>query len=212
MTHSGKIIRTMGMFVLTLAISLPAACAPSPTQTPDIQPSPVSTTPPVIEATSLPAESQEYRNETLGFSFIYPLGALVTEASDQQSILITFPIHPDTNVLEEQASVTVQTSTPCISPLTEGRDPSQLNEQEVVFNGVKFLRHSFNGAAAGTTAVMASYTTEKDAQCLIFSFVLKTFDPANLDPKAFPTPPAMVDWQEEVRGFDEMVSTFTWLK
>ena len=38
----------------------------------------------------------------------------------------------------------------------------------------------------------------------------RTFDPANLDPTRFPTPPVKVDWKAEAQSFEAVVATFVW--
>jgi len=100
----------------------------------------------------------------------------------------------------------------CASPLAQGWDPGELAPETVEVNGISFLRQTHSGVAAGTSAVWVTYTARRDQRCAGLGYVLRTFDPANLDPTRFPTPPAAVDWRSKVQGFEAMVATFTWLR
>jgi hypothetical protein len=153
--------------------------------------------------------TMEYRNENLGFSLMYPSNLQLTENPDGSSALLLFPLNTGTNVSSEKISMDFSRPLPCTSSLAEGRDPSTLDGREVVLDGIPFLRQSFTGAAAGSTHTLVSYAGTIDSKCIVFNFELVTFDPANLDPTAFPNPPVAIDSQAQVDLFDSLMSTFT---
>ncbi len=80
-----------------------------------------------------------------------------------------------------------------------------------MLSGTSFLRQTHSGVAAGTSTVWVAYTTEREGRCVSLGYELSTFDPANLDPTRFPTPPVSVDWQARIKGFEAIVATFAWL-
>jgi hypothetical protein len=153
-----------------------------------------------------------YRNEVFGFTFMYPSGAILTETPDKRDVSITFPNNGNTNVIEEQVLVAVRSSLPCINPLAEEMPSVQLSEREIILHGLKFLQQKSGGVALGTAITTEAYLTEQNQQCITFQFILKTFDPANLDPTAFPDPPIAINWQKEVEMFEGIVSTFSVIK
>ena len=99
----------------------------------------------------------------------------------------------------------------CASPLAEGWTAEDLSPETVVLNGTSFVRQTHSGVAAGTSTAWAGYTTERDGRCVSIGYELSTFDPGNLDPTRFPTPPVSVDWQARVQGFEAVITTFAWL-
>jgi hypothetical protein len=153
-----------------------------------------------------------YRNEVFGFTFMYPSGAILTETPDKRDASITFPNNGNTNVIEEQVLVAVRSSLPCSNPFVEEMPSAQLSESEVNLHGLMFLKQKSGGVALGTAITTEAYLTEQNQQCITFQFILKTFDPANLDPTAFPDPPIAINWQKEVKMFEGIVSTFSVLK
>lgn len=177
--------------------------------TPSLSPNPTHSTP---NPAGTMFEKLEYRNEAFGFSFLYPSTVILTETADKRAILLIFPLPLNTNLIEERLEVKVQNSPPCRTSLAEGREPGQLNDQSITINDLNFLRQNFTGAATGTTTEMVAYLTERDEICISFDFLLRTFDPGNLDPTAFPDAPTMIDGANEIELFEEIVSTFSWLR
>ena len=125
---------------------------------------------------------------------------------------ITFPPDPAANVVEEIITLygAVGADT-CSSPISAGWAGEELTPETVVLNGISFLRQAHTGVAAGTSSIWVAYTTEREGRCVSLGYELRTFDPANLDPTRFPTPPATVEAEERIRTFESMVATFTWL-
>jgi hypothetical protein len=152
--------------------------------------------------------SLEYSNTSLGFSIMYPSNLQLTETPDGSGAALEFPLDPGTNVSSETISMDFSRPLPCTSSLAEGRDPSTLDEREVVLDGTSFLRQTFTGAALGSTHTLVSYAGTVGDHCLVFTFELVTYDPATLDPTAFPNPPHAVDPQAQVALFDEIMTTF----
>jgi len=156
---------------------------------------------------------QVFVSEELGFQLAMPNAGTLTAGEGSALATITFPADPGTNVVEEVISISgVQGEPGCASPLAEGWSPEELSPETVEVNGVPFLRQTHSGAAAGTSSVWVAYTTEREGRCVSLGYELRTFDPANLDPTRFPTPPVSVDAAARIRGFEEMVATFTWLR
>jgi len=203
-------------FVLILGLAS-AACAIPSTMPPEVAtsvplPTQPSAVPPEV-AIAAPEGWSFYRNEELGFGFAYPAAGALTSGEGQTLATIAFPVDPSTNVVEEAVSLSVTgVSQPCASPLGEGFAPEELAPEDVERNGIPFLRQTRSGVAAGTSSTWVAYSTARDGSCVSLGYVLRTFDPANLDPTRFPTPPATVDWQGKVQDFEAMVATFTWFR
>ena len=196
---------------------LAAACTLTPNPPPATQavktPVPELPTTPGIGDVSAPQGWSTYRNEELAFGFAYPASGLLAPGEGEILATISYPPDLAANVLEETVLVGgLAGSETCASPLAQGWEPGELAPETVEVNGVSFLRLTHFGVAAGTSAVWVAYTAHRDQRCASLGYVLRTFDPANLDPTRFPTPPAAVDWQSKVQGFEAMVATFTWLR
>jgi hypothetical protein len=149
----------------------------------------------------------------MGFAFAYPDSGMLSDGAGIILATVTFAADPATNVVEERVSVSgVQGEPECTSPLAEGWAPGDLSPQTVEVNGITFLRQTHSGVAAGTSSVWVAYSTQRDQRCVSLGYELRTFDPANLDPTRFPSPPATVDVGERIRGFEAMVATFAWFR
>jgi hypothetical protein len=153
-----------------------------------------------------------YRSDALGFAFAFP-GAGTLDASEGTALAtIEFAADPLTNVVREVISVSADAGADtCASPLAEGWTAEDLSPETVVLHGTSFVRQTHSGVAAGTSIVWVAYSTERDGRCVSLGYELSTFDPANLDPTRFPTPPVGVGWQARVQGFEAVVATFVWL-
>ncbi len=196
---------------------LAAACTLTPNPSPASQavetPVPELPPTPALADVSAPQGWSTYRNEELAFGFAYPASGVLAPGEGDILATIGYTPDPTTNVLEETILVSglagVET---CISPLAQGWAPGELAPETVEVNGVSFLRQMHSGVAAGTSAIWVAYTTQQNERCASLGYVLRTFDPANLDPTRFPTPPAAVDWRSKAQGFEAMMATFTWLR
>ncbi len=200
---------------LLLVVALVCAgCTPA-THSPTAMDDPTVVATPDASASYTPAPQgwQVFVSEELGFQLAYPDTGTLTAGEGSALSTITFPADPGSNVVEEVVSISgVQGEPGCASPLAEGWSPGELSPETVEVNGVPFLRQTHSGAAAGTSSIWVAYSTQRDQRCASLGYQLRTFDPANLDPTRFPTPPVSVDAADRVRGFEELVATFTWLR
>ncbi len=202
------------VFLAVVVIALTAtACGLTPTVAPVTPPASVDVpSTPTGTDISAPEGWAIYRNDSLGFGFAYPPAGRLAAGEGVTTATIDFAADPATNVLLEAISVSGEASgEACASPLAEGWTAEELSPETVVLSGTSFLRQTHSGVAAGTSKVWVAYTTEREGRCVSLGYELSTFDPANLDPTRFPTPPVSVDWQARVEGFEAMVATFMWL-
>jgi len=162
---------------------------------------------------SAPEGWDTFRSDELEFGFAYPASGRLAAGEGVSLATIDFAADPATNVVEEVISVSgAEGAGSCASPLAQGWALDELAPKTVGVNGVSFLRQTHSGVATGTSTLWVAYTTQSDERCVSLGYELRTFDPANLDPTRFPTPPVSVDWQARVRGFEAIVATFTWLR
>ncbi len=190
-----------------------AACSPGPAVSPTI-PSPTMNVPSTQAGADIHAPEgwNTYRSDALGFGLAYPAPGTLAPGEGNRLATIEFAPDPRTNVVREVISVSSDAGTDtCTSPLAEGWTAEDLSPQTVGLNGISFLRQTHSGVAAGTSTAWVAYSTERNERCVSLGYELSTFDPANLDPTRFPTPPVSVDWQARVRDFEAVVATFTWL-
>jgi hypothetical protein len=191
-----------------------AACAPAPTLTPTI-PSPATPLPPTQAGADIHAPEgwDTYRSDALGFGFAYPPPGTLAAGEGTTLATIDFALDLATNVVREVISVSGDAGADtCASPLAEGWTAEDLSPETVMLNGISFLMQTHSGVAAGTSTEWVAYSTERKGRCVSLGYELSTFDPANLDPTRFPTPPVSVDWQAKVQGFEAIVATFVWLR
>jgi hypothetical protein len=183
------------------------ACIPDPAS---------QANPPLSQARSqdLPGTGLiSYTDDFVGFSFMYPSTATLQEGSTEGTRGITYLNDTSTNVIEAYISVTSQTnSAPCVSPVAKGWAPTDLETERVELGGTPFIKQSHSGVAAGTSITWVVYTTERDERCVGLAFALSTFDPGNLDPTRFPDPPTSIDIHQAFLNFEDIVSTFRWLR
>lgn len=199
--------------VLVFALTT-SACGLSSTVAPTILPATLEMPPAQARPDITAPEGWEvFRSDEAGFGFAYPVSGSRTAGEGATLATIDFPADPATNVVQEVISVSAaEGAGACASPLAEGWATDELAPQTVEVNGVAFLRQTRSGVAAGTATVRVAYTTQREGRCVSLGYELRTFDPANLDPTRFPTPPVSVDWQARVEGFEAIVSTFVWLR
>lgn len=192
-----------------------AACASSPSDAatpaglPVPSPTPAQATPEAVIAA--PPGWLVYRDEDIGFA--YPSGLTLAGEQGDLRASLSFPVDPATNVVEETVSVSVgRTASPCVSPLGAGLNPTELSPQTVERSGIPFLREGRSGVAAGTASRWVAYSAAQDGVCVSLGYTLRTFDPGNLDPTQFPNPPEPVAWEARVAVFEQILSTFVWLR
>jgi len=199
------------VYVPVLVIALAAtACGPTSTVAP--------VTPPVTVVLTQAVEIHApegwgtYRSDALGFGFAYPPSGTLAAGEGTALATIEFAIDPATNIVREVISVSGDAGADtCASPLAGGWMAEDLSPETIVLNGISFLRQGHSGVAAGTSTVWAAYSTERNGRCVSLGYELSTFDPANLDPTRFPTPPASVSWEDREPVFEQLVATFVWL-
>ena len=204
-----RVLSFFALFVLaTTACGLTSTVAPA-TPLPSL---PLPATQAAADI-SAPEGWDTYRSRALGFGFAYPATGMVAAGEEIMLATIDFAPDPATNVVREVISVSGDEDVEaCSTPLAFGSAAEDLSPETIVLNGNSFLRQMHSGVAAGTSTVWVAYTTERDGRCVSLGYELRTFDPANLDPTRFPTPPATVDWRGKVQDFEAMVATFTWFR
>lgn len=205
------------MIAIASILALAAlACGLRPTATTVAPPpSPPATGAPGSEepALSVPPGWSVYRSQEYGFTFAYPGSAVRVPGQGDLLDTLTLPADPSTNVLEEAIAIRLAPgSGPCTSPLAEGFAPEEVPSQAVERNGVSFLRQEHSGVAAGTAIGWVAYSTSRGDRCVSLDYTLSTFDPGNLDPTRFPTPPASVSREDREAVFEQLVATFVWLR
>lgn len=206
----------LATFMMTLGLAS-VACASLSTTSPGLttaapSPTQVSVSPTDVSIPA-PAGWSLYRSQDLGFGFAYPAAAVLTSGEGETLATMAFPPDPSTNVVEETVTVSATNAAQiCASPLAEGWPPGELAPESLVMNGTTFVRQTHSGVAAGTSTTWVAFTTSRAERCVSLDYTISTYDPANLDPTRFPTPPVRVDVQSKVRGFEALVATFTWLR
>ncbi|MGZ9224378.1 MAG: NBR1-Ig-like domain-containing protein, partial [Anaerolineales bacterium] len=145
-----------------------------------------------------------YTNSTYGFQFKYPpQSERFFETTN--SVLISMPITPGTNLREKYLQTTViENANPCQSPLATS---SMLASSEtVVINGISFLKQTGGDGGAGNFHEWIAYSTIKNNACISMDFVLHS-----LNAGSFETPIPEFDKAAESAVFLQMMSTFVWL-
>jgi hypothetical protein len=171
-------------------------------QTPTDTPTPVPPCPPAV----LPIPDWSvYCNETFGFYAQYPADAVPGD-TDFNYIRIDLPFVPDTNLHEKYVEIIVQeTSGACTSPLTSGYPPESVQSENVVINGINFVKQSGSDAGAGNYWQWFAYTAGRGRLCVSFDFVLHSVQALN-----YPTPPPEFDLAAESAIFEEISGSFHW--
>lgn len=197
-------------FSLVLLLSIAAsACAAQPAPSPEPTLVPEQATPEL----AIPEGWTAFRDDAHGFALAYPGSTAQPTMSGEAVLSLTFPVDPSTNVVEKTIAVRiVPAGQPCASPLGSGFAPEELEPTTVELGGLSWLRQTRSGAAAGMASTWVAYSTSRGDRCVSLDHTLRTFDPANLDPTRFPTPPVTVDRRSMSQDFEAIVATFTWLR
>jgi hypothetical protein len=200
---------------LVLLLSIAAsACTASPA--PQTDPSAVPDQAAQAQATpelAVPDGWTAFRDDAHGYALAYPPTAAQPTASGEAAFSLTLPADPSTNVVEETIAVRlVPPGQPCTSPLAYGFAPEELAAATVELGGLSWLRQTRSGVAAGTASTWVAFSTSRGDRCVSLDYTLRTYDPANLDPTRFPTPPIRVEWSERESTFEQLVGTFVWVE
>jgi len=208
MKRRSPLVLGIGLWASACAVTWPAQT----TAAPATLPAPPLPRTAAVSACVAPDGWTTFSNDELGFAVAYPPAGRLAAGEGEMLATVNFPADPATNVVEEIIKLSGGSRTgTCSSPLAEAWAYDELTPEAVVLNGIVFLRQSHSGVAAGTSSIWVAYTTEREARCVSLGYELRTFDPANLDPTRFPTPPAAVARRERVHDFEAVVATFTWL-
>lgn len=145
-----------------------------------------------------------YTNSLYGFQFRYPPQS-ERFFETPTSILIQMPIQPGTNLREKYLQMTVRENvTPCQSPLGESGTPRP--PENVVINGISFLKQTAADAGVGHLHEWVGYSTLKNNACISMEFVLHSLNRDN-----YATPPPEFDKAAESAVFLQVMQTFGWL-
>jgi hypothetical protein len=188
-----------------------------PTMTPTLTERPTATVTPTASVEEPAADSScppetlpiegwpVYCNERFGFYFQYPPEATLTETGFN-SAHIDLPVEPDTNLGEKYMDLIVQeSSSACSSPLAEGYPPEMVTRQNLVIQGINYLKQSGSDAGAGNYYDWIAYSTGRSDLCVYFDFVLHSTNRFN-----YPTPPPEFDFNAETADFEKIVGSLHW--
>ncbi len=146
-----------------------------------------------------------YCNDRFGFYFQYPPEATLTE-TDFNAAHIDLPVEPDTNLGEKYMDLIVQeSSSACSSPLAEGYPPEMVTRQNLVIQGINYLKQSGSDAGAGNYYDWIAYSTGRSGLCVYFDFVLHSTNRFN-----YPTPPPEFNFDAETANFEQIVGSIHW--
>jgi len=210
-------LKLLSMMAVILVVSGCAQAQPTgtpvptntfaPTDTPEPTVTPVMATMCPPEVTPYAPDWQIYCNSTYEFALQYPPYSTLT-VTNPESAHIDLPFTAGTNLEEKYLEISAhQTSDPCTSPLAIGFAPESIQTQTVTFNGVQFLEESASEGAAGNFYQWVAYSSARQDICVSLGFVLHSTNPEN-----YSTPPPLFDQPTEATVFDDIMSTFIWLK
>nr|BAL57194.1 hypothetical protein HGMM_F48B01C10 [uncultured prokaryote] len=171
----------------------PPTLPPSPTPTATLSPTPAP-----------PIQWSIYTNPIYHFTFWYPPSAQITE-STANSLHMRLPFTPGTTLTDKYLDVSVaENAEICQSPLATSSILS--GSENVVLNGLSFLKQFGIEGSAGHVYKWVAYSTYQGNICVSLDFVLKSINPG-----VFLTPPPPYDEALESAIFEQMASTFAWL-
>ena len=158
---------------------------------------------PVATATPISTTGWEkFQSTEYGFSVNYPKDAQLETESDTKA-RITLPINSGTNLSEKYLLVTVvEDAETCKSP---DIGDEATNTEEVTVHGIKLLKETGSGVAAGNLYEYTAYSAASNNNCVSLTFVLHSTNPEN---SATPLPE--FDKADESKIFDWIVQTFDW--
>lgn len=181
----------------------------TPTQTPIASPTPTitptDTSTPSPTPTATPSATQipgwnVYLNSRYGFSFQFPPGSTLSGQTDTGG-RIFLPFAAGTNLRQKTLDVNVAEGVnPCKSP---GSNPMAAS-QTVTFNGIQFLRETWEEGATSHRGQNTAYSTMKGSACISMTFLLWS-----VVPEVVETPPPVYDTAAESAVFTTIMGTFT---
>jgi hypothetical protein len=150
---------------------------------------------------------QVYCDEANGFYIQYPPLSSLSE-TDAGITHIDLPVQPGTNLGEKYVEITIRLNEEtCSSPLAEGYVPEAVNTEQLVINGLNFVKQSGSDAGAGNYYNWIAYSTGHAGMCVSFGFVLHSTNRYN-----YPTPPPEFDMEAETAVLGQMMDTFRWVE
>jgi hypothetical protein len=178
--------------------TVPATGAPTFTPTPTSAPS--TATPPPTATSSTNANWSTYQNAKYGFFFKFPPGSTVTSQSDTSGQLYLPIITAGTNLKEKRLDVSVvEGVSPCKSP----RSNPMVTSENVTFNGIPFLKETWQDGATSHRGDNTAYSTAKGNVCISLGFLLWS-----VVPEVVETPPPVFDPVAESAVFSQIMSTY----
>ncbi len=149
---------------------------------------------------------QVYCDEVNGFYIQYPPDSSVIE-TDAGITHIDLPVQPGTNLGEKYVEISAASGTEtCSSPLAEGYVPEAIESEDLLINGIHFVKQSGSDAGAGNYYTWIAYSTEREGVCVSFGFVLHSTNRYN-----YPTPPPEFNFDEETEVIGQIMDTFRWV-
>ncbi len=147
-----------------------------------------------------------YCDNTHGFLIQYPPDSILG-TTDAGITHIDLSVLPGTNLGEKYVEITVQENgETCTSPLATGYVPEAVQTEELVINGLSFIKQSGSDAGAGNYYNWIAYSTGRDGMCASFGFVLHSTNRYN-----YPTPPPEYDFEAETAVIEQMMGSFRWV-
>ncbi len=142
-----------------------------------------------------------YQNTAYSFSFKYPPGTTLDPQTDTGGRLY-LPFQAGTNLTKKYLDVSVAEGvSPCKSP---GTKPPWGTSEYVTFNGIQFLKETWEEGLMSHRADWTAYSTAKDNACISMSFLLWS-----VVPEVVETPPPVYDPVAESAVFSAIMSTYT---
>jgi hypothetical protein len=143
------------------------------------------------------AKWKTYRDEKYGFEFKYPSNSKLREEGH-----IELPFTPGTTLVEKNLEVGVVTGKCPPMPEIEVEKPKIARVNEI-----EFVKEVSGESAAGSVYDYIRYSTMKNGYCVYLFFTLHSINPGNL-----PVPRPDFDYEKETKIFDEIISTFEFIK
>jgi len=145
-----------------------------------------------------------YRNVEYGFEIKYPKNAEIT-SEEENKVLVDLPFTSGTLLREKYLIIAINQTVPekCPKPLA----PVIKEMKTVRLSETEFKKEIGVEGAAGSAYESVRYSTMRGNQCFTLTFVLRS-----ANPRAFDAPPPDFDRERESEIFDQIVSTFRFIK
>lgn len=182
-----------------IRVAGPSASA-TPTPTPTATGTPTST--PTATATPTAVDTSgwnTYVNSARGFTFKFPPGT-TTEGLSDSGGRINLPFTAGTNLVDKRMDLSiVEGVNPCTAP---NNNPMGAKEN-VTFNGIAFLKQTWEEGATSHRGDNTAYSTAKGDACITLNFLLWS-----VVPEVVQTPPPRYDPMAESAVFTTILSTY----